>query len=93
MEVTLKDDTSTIKAHAYIAGENVNAGYTLPMRVPPSEVFDGHTRNAVNNGIWKTKQFQYARTIQEITRSNKQYKHPSSVLQLSLEALCVEMAT
>ena len=42
----------------------------------------------------KQKQFQYVRTIKDNTVSKiDEYEHPSSVLQLSLEALCVEINT
>ena len=96
VEVALKDDTSTTKAYAYIAGQNVDTGYTLPMEVPPSEEYLTAIHVMLREQ-WSTDN----KTISICTYNPKdntvskinEYEHPSSVLQLSLEALCVELNT
>ena len=96
VEVALKDDTSTTKAYAYIAGRNVDTGYTLPMEAPPSEeyltaihVMLREQWNMENKTISICSYNPKDNTVSKID----EYEHPSSVLQLSLEALCVEINT
>ena len=91
-------DKENVKAFAYIAGrKSDNPGYTLKMDVEPSEEY----LTAIHIMLREQWDMQHETiTIRSYDPTNnsvsviKEYTHPiSSILDLSLEALCVEINT
>jgi hypothetical protein len=89
--------TENIRAFAYVAGLTKDkGGYTLPMTAEPSEEY----LTAIHVMLREQWNMEGETIAIRTYNSNdntvtlvKEYKHPTSILELSLEALCVEINT